>query len=148
MAITYSQLIEAPIEKVFELVDDTEKMKLWMKGLEETTYPDGRDPVRRVGTRFQQKIREGNRVQEYQGEVLEYEPPHVLSVRVWSKSFQVVVHYRFSEEGSSTRFDYCCDLTTFNWLARVMTKLFAGVMRRILQKQMQEFRKVAESGEA
>lgn len=76
MTVTYSQEIVAPIDRVFDLIDDDQKIKLWMDGLEETIYPEGLDREQAVGTTFKQRIREGGRVVEYDGEVTAYDRPH------------------------------------------------------------------------
>lgn len=61
--------VNAPIEKTFSLVDDAEKLKLWMDGLMDTEYTSPSDPANPLGTTFRQKIKEGGRVTEYEGEV-------------------------------------------------------------------------------
>src|SRR5262252_4650646 len=124
MATTCSVEMKAPIDKVFECVEDTDKMKQWMDGLEETIYTSERDPANPVGTKFKQKIREGGRVQEYDGEVLAYEKPKHLAVRIGNKMFAAVADYRFTPTHDGTRLNYTCELTCHHWIARFMKLLF------------------------
>jgi len=144
MAATYSMDVNAPIDKLFDCVEDTEKMKLWMDGLEETTYVSPRDPANPVGTKFKQKIREGGRVQEYDGEVLAYEKPKHLAVRIGNKYFHAVADYRFTPTQEGTRLDYACDVTCHSWFVRVMSFMFGWLMKRILRKQMAKLKALAE----
>lgn len=145
MAITYSQFIATPIERAFACVDDEELLRRWMEGLEETTYPQGRDRARPVGTRFTQRIREGGHVTEYEGEVTAYDKPRHLGVRIGNGMFSMQVDYRFTPEGEGTRLDYRCEAVTHHWFARVMGFLFAWLTRRILRKQMSQLKALAES---
>lgn len=144
MATTYSMEVKASIDKLFDFVEDKEKMKLWMNGLEETVYTTERNSANPVGTKFKQKIREGGRVQEYDGEVLAYEKPKHLAVRIGNKSFHAVADYRFTPTHGGTRLDYVCEVTCHSWFFRVMAVMFGWLMKRILRKQMSKLKKLAE----
>lgn len=144
MPLTFSQHIEAPIERVFELLDDDEQLKLWMDGVEETTYPDGRNVTDPVGTRFRMKIREGGRVQEYDGEVVAYAPPRHLAITIGNAMFRMRVDYRLSAENGGTRLDYTCEPEYTNWLIRLIGLCFGWLTRRILRRQMLKLKSVAE----
>jgi len=144
MALTYSIEMRASIDKVFDFVDDKEKLKLWMDGLEETTYVTERDPANPVGTKFKQKIREGGRVQEYDGEVLAYEKPKHVAVRIGNAYFHAVADYRFTPIDRGTRLDYTCDVTCHGWFVKLMGYLFGWFAKRILRKQMAKLRELAE----
>ena len=61
--------IDAPITKVFDFINDAEKHKLWLDGLEDTIREPGYDRKHPVGSRFQQKIRDGKKIEVYDGEV-------------------------------------------------------------------------------
>jgi uncharacterized protein YndB with AHSA1/START domain len=110
--IRHSLDIDAPIEKVFALVDDPERIKLWMKGLEETVYPTPPNRENPVGTRFKQRIREGRRVAEYDGEVTAYDKPTHLAVRIGNEKFLFDVDYRLSDLGGRTQLDYTAQTAT------------------------------------
>jgi len=144
VATTYSVEIMAPIDKVFNCVEDTEKMKQWMDGLEETRYTSDRDPANPVGTKFKQRIREGGRVQEYDGEVLAYEKPKHPAVRIGNKFFHAVADYRFAPTHGGTRLDYTCTVTCHSWFIRVMAFMFGWLMKHILRKQMTKLKELAE----
>jgi hypothetical protein len=128
------------------LVDDDQKTKLWMDGLEETIYPDGLDRENPVGARFRQRIKEGGRVAEYDGQVTAYDKPRHLGVRIGSSAFTMEVDYRFTETGDSTRLDYSAKMLYANWFSRLMGSLFGWFTRRILNNQMTKLKGLAESG--
>ena len=146
MKATYTIEINAPIERAFDLVDDDEKIKLWMDGLEETTYTSDRDRENPVGTIFKQRIREGGRISEYEGEVTNYDKPNRLGVRIGNKHFVMRVDYRFTPTEAGTRLDYSAEMVQGNWIVRVVGKLFSWLTHRILKKQMKALKALAESG--
>lgn len=104
--------INSPIERPFECVDDPEKLKGWMQGLEGMVYVEPYDPARPLGTKLKQKLREGGKVKEYDGEVTDYERPHRLGVKVFCPQFSVQVDYRFTAtSATTTRLDDQAEIT-------------------------------------
>jgi len=140
--------IDAPIDRVFTLVDDPEQVKRWMRGLEETVYPSRRDRRHAVGARFTQRIRQGGRLAEFDGEVTTYEPPHHLGVRIGNERFAFEIDYRLSDLGGRTQLDYVATGSDPTGLARPAGAFFAWVTRRIAAKQMRRLKAIAESGSA
>lgn len=146
MSLTYAIDIHAPVDKVFDLVADADKMKLWMSGLENVVYPEPLDPENPVGTKFTMQLREGGRLQDYAGEVTAHDRPHHLGVRLGNAAFTVLVDYRFTAIPQGTRLDYACDLTFHNWLLRLLAGLMAWFNRLLLKKQLRKLKEVAEKG--
>jgi uncharacterized protein YndB with AHSA1/START domain len=137
--------IDAPIERVFALVDDPQKIKLWMRGLEETVYKTKRNRQHPVGTRFTQRIKQGRRISEYDGEVTAYERPTHLALRIGNDQFAFDVDYRLADLGGRTRLEYTATGADPKGLARPAGAFFALVTRRISAKQMRRLKAVAES---
>ena len=73
MRYTANNEIDCTPEQLWPWLAETERMKQWMKGLEEIV-PDAPGPVR-SGATFRMRIREGRKVTEYGEELLAYEPP-------------------------------------------------------------------------
>lgn len=142
--ITYSMDIDAPIERVFPFIDEEEKTKLWIEELVGNTYVGTVDPNDPVGAKFKQRLKEGGRIAEYDGEVLAYQKPNLLSIRLGNKMFSVDVTYRLSEIPNGTRFDYTCQQTYHSFLAQMLGTLFSGFMKRVFRKQMRKLKEVAE----
>ena len=146
MVVRHRLEIEAPIGRVFALVDDPQKIKLWMHGLEETVYRTPRSKANPVGTRFTQRIRRGRQVAEYDGEVTAYDKPRHLAVRMGNEKFAFDVDYRLRDLGDRTQLDYTATGADATGLARPAAAFFAFVARRIASKQMRRLKKIAESG--
>jgi len=147
MRVVTTVQIDAPLEKVWPLLDEDENLKLWMPDVIETTYPDGKPEGDPVGTRFVQKIREGGRINIYRGEVTAYEPRRLLGVRLGDgRNFSTDVTYQLSEQGTGTRLDYACDVQLISWLSRVMSLIGSPMMRRIVKRHMANLKRVAEEG--
>lgn len=144
MNFTYAIEINAPIARVFDWVDDEDNLKLWMDGLEETIFPEGKNRTNPVGTKFTQRLREGRRIAEYAGRVVAYEKPNQLAVTIGNAQFEMLVVYRFTPKGAWTWLDYSATMTRGNLFIKLMSKLFAPLTRRILDKQMQKLKELAE----
>jgi uncharacterized protein YndB with AHSA1/START domain len=143
--ITYQLDINASVGTVFELIDDDEKIKLWMDGLEETIYPSGQDRANPTGTKFVQRIREGGRVGEYEGEVIAYDKPTRLAIDIGNRQFTMRVDYRLSLTPSGTRLDYSAEMIRASWFVRLLSLLFGWFTRRLLDRQMRRLKELAES---
>jgi uncharacterized protein YndB with AHSA1/START domain len=146
MAIVRRVEIRAPIDRVFELVDHPENLPRWIDGLESTEYVGGADPENPVGTRFRQRIREGGRTVEYDGEVTAYDKPHHLAVSIGNRRFAMKVDYRFTEHGEGTVLNYSVSPQATSPLASVMNVLFGWMTRRIVDRQLTKLREVAQAG--
>lgn len=142
--ITYSMDINAPIERVFQFIDEEEKTKLWIEELVGNTYIGTFDPKNPVGAKFKQKLKEGGRIAEYDGEVLAYQKPNLLSIRLGNKMFSVDVTYRLSKIPNGTHIDYICKQTFHSLIARITGTLFSGFMNRVFRKQMTKLKEMAE----
>jgi uncharacterized protein YndB with AHSA1/START domain len=141
----FTQVINAPVETVFHLITDPEQHKRWLRGVEETRYAGDYDPSNPVGARFKQRIREGGRVQEYDGEVTAFAPSKHLAIRLTGAQFFVDVDYRLTPEGGGTRLDYAADVTCGSWFFRLMARAFGFMMRGMLRKQMTKLKEIAEA---
>ncbi len=143
MQITGTFEIAAPPETVWSCIEDPELQKKWMHGLEETSWPDGRGDGGE-GTRFVQKIREGGRIQLYEGVILTKERPRHLGLRVGNRHFSMQVHYRLSGIPAGTRLDYSCATETTGVIVKVVSFLFGGFTKRIVRRQMASLKVLAE----
>lgn len=148
MRANYRLNINAPVGTVFNLVDDDEKVKLWMDGLEETLYPWGRNRENPVGTKFRQKVREGGRMAEYDGEVIAYEKPTHLAIRIGNSEFLMQVDYRLTPGPTGTRLDYHAEMIEARWFIRLMSRFFNWLTIRILERQMKKLKQLAENSKS
>jgi uncharacterized protein YndB with AHSA1/START domain len=142
----YTLDIHAPMEKVFDLIHDPEKHKLWLEGVEETRYVGDYDPANPVGCKFKQKIREGGRVKEYDGEVTAFTRPKHIGIRLFAPQFSVQVDYHLTPIGDATRLDYSCEVSCKSWFFRLMGRIFGFFMKGMLRRQMTKLKELAETG--
>lgn len=141
----YSMVINAPINSVFEVVDSEEHLKKWMAGFVDNIHEENFDYENPVGKKFKQRLKEGGKIQEYEGEVLSYNRPKELGIRLKHSSFQVDVYYYFtSVETNQTRLDYECKVEMYSSIAKVMGFLFSWFTKRILTKQLNDLKAYAE----
>lgn len=148
MAYVFKQVINAPIARVWSLLEDDEKLPLWMPQIVEINYPYGKHRDAPVGTRFTQKLKEGGRVRAYQGEVTAYEAPYLLGVRLFDDNFAVDVTYRLTADGDKTTLDYRADVTLKSVIARIMGTLFGWLTKRLIRQLMGNLKRVAETQSA
>lgn len=145
MNIEHRIYINAPVQQVFQLLDDGDALKLWMEDLLEMKYRDGGAGDSRLGVRFTQRFKEGGRVGEYAGEVIAYEPLRHLALRVGNRDFTLRIDYQLVADAGQTRLDYRAQMVAGNWFMRLTGKLFEGFTRRILHSQMWRLKTVAEA---
>ena len=65
--------VNAAAETVFACVDEPEHIVKWVGGAVSHTYVTERNPANPVGQRFLQKLRMGNSVNEFNGEIIAWE---------------------------------------------------------------------------
>jgi len=148
MTIVYTLQIAAPIERVFDCVEDEQKILQWMEGVESITYPGGVKPPVPVGTRSTVAIREGGRVNNYDSTVIAYDKPRHLAVHLSNASFTTEVHYRLTPENDGTRLDHTCDIVNPSLIARILMALFGWIAKAMLKKHMMRLKALAESNAA
>ena len=145
MVYVFRQVINAPIARVWSLLEDDEKLPLWIPQIVEINYPDGKNSDAPVGTRFTQKLKEGGRIREYQVEVTAYEAPYLLGVRLFDNNFAVDVTYKLTADGDETTLDYRAEVTLNSVFARIMGTLFGWLTKRLVRQLMGNLKRVAET---
>ena len=144
MKIFYTVEINAQIEKTFDCVNNSEKLKLWMEGLQEVNVDPNADKDNPVGAKFRHKIKEGGKIKEYNGEITAYKLPTLLGVRIYDKMFTVDVLYKFESAGDKTILNYEADLVFGTKFAQLLGYLFSWFTKRLLVKQMSNLKALAE----
>ncbi len=146
MRMEFDTRIEAPPDRVWPWLVETERMQRWMAGLEsvEPLTPGGP----RVGARARMAIREGGRLATYESELLECAEPRLLALALtgahW-KGLSMRVRYELVKESGGTRLRYACECVTDRTLYRVMFKLFGWFAKRQAKSFMQKLKSLAEA---
>ncbi len=152
--VRYVTELEATPEEIWPCLVEPELQKRWMVGLEESS------PIRGTGTRpgdqFRMQIREGGKLRSYVAELLAYERPYRLSVRMWPEddpeNFNVTVTYELSHVPGGSTLSYTCDLELerpgclmrlMAPIGHVMSRLLIRRFMRNLNRLIQERRQTA-----
>ena len=138
--------IAAPMETVFGWLSEREKVPLWAKGVEAIDYVSG--SAGQPGARFKQRIREGGRVEEYEGEVLASEPPRLLATRLGNRQYSMRMEYRLHPSPAGTLVEHTLEMEPGSRIARVMGVLFGWLTRGIMKRQMARLKDLAEADRA
>lgn len=145
MQYSYTQQISAPVERVFDFLYDENKVKQWIPELVNNEYDSNFDKEHPVGTVFIQRLREGGRIRNYYGEITNFKRNELLELRLWNKEFSVLVSYKLTPGNNSTTLNYSCCTVFFNWFYWVMGRLFSASMKRMLVKQLDKLKALAEA---
>ncbi len=143
----YARTVEiaAPVGHVFALLDDLDRHRLWLDGLEEVVSRSRRDPGNPVGWRFTMRMG-GPRHVEFDGEVIAREKPSHVGLRIGNPAFTMDTHYRLTAAGPGTRLDYEVEVANHTRATRVSSLLLGSETRRLIRKQLRKLKKVAEAG--
>ena len=133
---------------LWNYLDDPEKMKLWLKGLVEVD----RDGPRGVGSTATLRIKEGERIAEYQSRVIQREPPTHLTVDLTGRSLgdrAMLVEYLLTDLGGTTRLDYLCtcEFGPGGWFISLLAGLFGKAQVKGFLKTLKRLAE-AEAGTA
>ena len=109
-------------------IEEPEKQKQWMEGLLENEPTS--DAPNGVGSTFEMKIKEGSKVNSYDGRITAYEPPHHMAVVMTGEALKGVAlaaDYRLEDLGGSTRLHYTVtsDSSQAGAMMKLMEPLFA-----------------------
>jgi uncharacterized protein YndB with AHSA1/START domain len=139
---TTSTVIAAPVEKVFSLLSEPADILRWAEGVESIDFVSG-GPTQ-PGARFKQRVREGGRVVEYDGEVAAADPPRHIAVEVGNRQFSMRIDHRLRPDGAATHVEQTVRMTPHSLSARLLGFLFSWFTRGISRKQLAKLKRVAE----
>lgn len=149
MFFEQSTQINCKPEQLWPFLEEPQLQKKWMKGLQSMELTS--EGPTRLGSRFCMRIKEGNRVADYDGEFLSYNRPKELAVRFWGGGFKpgmaVCAKYVLVPHDGGTRLDYTCTLEADKlgfWL-RVMMPLFRAFSRWQLKSFLKKLKQLAEA---
>lgn len=145
MRMTTSKIIGCPPSALWPWIDELERCKQWMRGLEDA-QPVSAGP-KGVGHRSTLFIREGGKLQEYAQTILEYEPERRFKMRMEGGCLRgsvVVVDYVLTDlHDGRTRLDYECTAEMKGFL-RFVGPLFAILGRMQVRMFFKKLEQLAE----
>ena len=123
--------IAAPPGDVFPWLVGAEERLRWMGALVESEALDNEPPA--VGSRFRDVFEDHGQRIELEAELVTYEPPHALEVRLVADAFEATSRSRLEQDGPATRLTAQIE-TTYKALA---ARLLGPVVTRHAQKQLE-----------
>lgn len=148
MKMTHSDTFACSPQQLWPWIDDDEKSKQWLKGLEEIRPVSG--GPKRPGYEAKMFIREGRKLSEYDVTYLAYEPNRRLqmkSVGGCGKGAAFICEYALVDlRNGSTRVDFTCEVLSSSKLLKLFAPLFKLFSRMMLKRFLRKLKQLAEGG--
>jgi carbon monoxide dehydrogenase subunit G len=149
MNVQLSETIDCHPSALWPWIDETDKAKQWLRGLE-SAVPITKGP-KRPGHETTLRIREGRKLSEYKQTILEYEPEKRFKMRMEGgclRGMAMIVDYRLVDLGNHrTRLDYECTAEATGFM-RILAKVFAVFGRMQARSFFRELKRLAEGADA
>jgi uncharacterized protein YndB with AHSA1/START domain len=100
--LAHHVVIGAPRPSVWRLVEEPEALMQWVHGLRSVRGPEGGPGGFALGATFEQRIRIGMMASTCRGEVVAFDAPASLGVRVQHALFRLAIDYEFRATGRRT----------------------------------------------
>lgn len=146
MKNTYSFEINAPAEKVFLLINDSESLKQWVPNLIENEAITTTDE--KVGSTFHQTYLENGKRMEMDGTVTAFEQDRYLACEINGKAFDLIVDYELTETNGRTRLTQNSEVLFKSLPLKILGSVMKPFIRKASEKQMAtQFAKLKELAE-
>jgi len=149
MFIEQSTQIDCKPDQLWPFLEEPELQKKWMKGL--VANESTSEGPTRLGSRFRMRIKEGNRISDYDGEITAFNRPKELGVRFWGGNFgpgmAMRANYVLVPHDGGTRLDYSCQLEAAKlplWM-KLMMPVFKIFSRWQLKSFLKKLKQLAEA---
>lgn len=119
--------IKASPEVVFEYLTEPEHITKWVGGLISTEPLT--DPGLHIGAKSRETVKEGKRTRVMESEVLAFDRPRSLDIRITSKGIDVLSKYTLNESGSQTFIQHDID-AIYSGILRLISFMFKRAVQR------------------
>ncbi len=143
MKFQFSVDIDRPIDSVFGYVSDPNKRSDWDPDLIETRRTS--EGELGVGSTSQDVYEMNGRRMEFQTSIIDWSPPTTLGWRGVAGSMTAEGHWGFSEIEGGTRVDLAMEMSTTNWLFKLMAPMMAGKMKQQMADTAKSMKRAAEA---
>jgi uncharacterized protein YndB with AHSA1/START domain len=137
------EFIHAPIDVVFDYLEDDEKIKCWNDFFVENIYENGWKGLG-PGTKFTSIQRFQKKTIKTEVRITEYEAPNKIVMEGDSKEGKAFTRYYFYREHDGTRVVMESSIIPSNVYYRIMTKLFGGLGKFFYKEQIQKLKEYLE----
>lgn len=146
MRLTASAEIDAPPELVWRCIDEPEQILKWVEGAMAHEYVGDPPQGDRVGQRFHQSLKQGSKVQHFEGTLIACDRPAHFAFTIPTPGYSSEAHFRLTSlERARTRVDYRIDITLHTLKAKIGATLLRIPLTFFVPKQMRRLKALAES---
>ncbi len=141
----YEEVINAPIDVVFDYVNDDEKIKCWNTLFVENIYEAPEDKeLARPGTKFKTVQKIDKKVMTIESVLIEFMPPYKIVMHSQSKEGLSISKYELSREYHGTRLIVEASIIPSNFLYKIATKLLGWTSKYIYEEQYKRLKTFIE----
>jgi uncharacterized protein YndB with AHSA1/START domain len=141
----FERVVNAPIDVVFEYVDNDEKVKLWNTMIVENIYESEEDArMGKPGTKFKSVQKFDNKTFTVDCVMTEYDPPYKIVLHSESKEGIGLSRYFLSREYNSTRLVVEASLIPRNFLYKFTAKIFGKAAGFVFNEQFENLVRLIE----
>lgn len=146
MRLTARIDIDAPPETVWRCIDEPALIVRWVEGALDHRYIDPRDPAHPVGQRFVQRLKQGKKVTEFTGTLIEFDRLRHFAFTIPSPAYSSEAHFRLTPlDAARTHVDYVIDVTLHTAVAKLAAVLLRLPLSFFVPRQMRRLKTLAES---
>lgn len=141
----YDNIIQAPIDVVFEYVDKDDKIKLWNTMFIENIYENESDKLlNKPGTNFKTVQRIEKKTFTINSTITEYEAPYKVVMHSKTKEGLSISKYFLTREYNGTRLIVESSIIPSNIFYQTITKLLGWTGKYIYEEQYENLKKYVE----
>ena len=141
----YEDVIYAPIDLVFDYVNNDEKIKLWNTMFIENVYDNESDRESNVpGTAFKSVQKMDKKTITVDAVLTEYDAPYKVAVQAVSKEGTSVTKYFLSREADGTRLIMEASLIPGNIFYKASAKMFGWALKYVYEEQFENLKRYIE----
>jgi uncharacterized protein YndB with AHSA1/START domain len=133
------EFIDAPIDVVFDYLDDDDKIRRWNDFFVENIYENGKQESI-PGTKFTSVQRIEKKTIRTEIVLTEYDPPNKIIMEGYSKEGKAFTRYFLYKEYDGTRVVMESSIIPSNLYYRIITKLFGGLGKFLYKEQVQQLK--------
>ncbi|KGA98492.1 hypothetical protein AJ85_07570 [Alkalihalobacillus alcalophilus ATCC 27647 = CGMCC 1.3604] len=130
--------IDAPIEVVFECLNEDRHVLEWNSQILEHIY-DGEESELKEGSTYKTKQQIGKKIIILEAQYNIFQPPYLAEVKSKSKEGISRTKYTLSKNEYGTHFQVEVFLIPKNWFVSMMTKMFKWSFKFIYDEQFNQF---------
>ncbi|TSB46009.1 SRPBCC domain-containing protein [Alkalicoccobacillus porphyridii] len=136
---TFDEVIDAPIELVFMCLNKDEHVLQWNEFVLKNIYPTDSEDDLRQGSTYQAVQKIGKKELTLDVEIIEFNPPHQVTLKIETKEGLSYTRYQLSEDTNRTRLQVEASLIPSSVKYKLMSKLTSWAVQFVNKVQYKAF---------